>query len=125
MLVPWKKLLLSFVTPGNSGDEGYDDVRFIAQARLVSARTQYRAQAHKHIPTKRDGTPSKMGLWSGSQTLDCLLGKCLIRKIGVMDGPRLFVAVDNTAVKIGDPAERNEVQESGKAKVHDRFLGSC
>ena len=67
---------------GNSDDEGYGDVRFISQARLASARTQYPAQTHKHIPTERDpprllvGTPSLMGLSSGSQTLDCFLGKC-------------------------------------------------
>ena len=47
VLVPRKKLLWSFVTPGNSDDEGYCDVRFIAQARLATARTQYGA----HIST--------------------------------------------------------------------------
>ena len=30
-------------------------------------------------------TPSKMGLSSGSQTLECLLGKCLFRKTGVLN----------------------------------------
>ena len=50
----WFQGRSSFVTPGNSDDEGYGDVRLIAQARLASARTRYRAQTHTHIPTKRD-----------------------------------------------------------------------
>ena len=47
--------------PENSDDEGYGDVRFIAQARLASARTQHRAQTHKHIPTKRDPRGCMLG----------------------------------------------------------------
>ena len=65
-LVPRQKLLWSSVTLGSSDDAGYGGVRFIAQARLASARTQHRAQTHKHIPTKRDPRGCLLGhprLW--------------------------------------------------------------
>ena len=42
----------------------------------------------------------------------------------MMDGLRKLVPVDTHApAKIGD-LERNEVKESGLAKIHDRFSGS-
>ena len=88
VLVPRKKLLWSFVTPGNSDDEGYGDVRFIAQARLASARTQYRAETHKHISTKRDPRGCLLGrprIWDfrmDPRTLDCLLGEVLTEENG-------------------------------------------
>ena len=54
VLAPRKNLLWSSVTPRNSDGEGYGDLRVIAEARLVSARTQYRAQNPYAHFTKRD-----------------------------------------------------------------------
>ena len=52
---------------------------------LASARTQYRAQTHKHIPTKRDPRSCLLGqprIWDFEwiPDLDCLLGKWYLGK---------------------------------------------
>ena len=76
---------------------------------------------NKHSPTKRDprgcfiGTLSKMGLSSGSQTLECLLGKCS-RKRSVRDPQNLETRM-NTEKKSCNEDVRNEKPEFTQDEV--------
>ena len=81
----------------------------------------YRAHSDKTRPSRLlVGTPSKMGLSSGSQTLECLSGKCLSRKMGVC----LRYALIAEGIWKGDilVADIEGLEKTDASEIHPRRI---